>query len=69
MHYVSTIFTTVGYGGVTPLTFGPNPLLTISFLINIVSLRSLKGLLKTISSLANPPDISRHPLYDFQEGS
>ena len=65
MHYVSTIFTTIGYGGVTPVTFGANPLFTISILINICNLRSLKGLLITISSLANPPDISRHPLRDF----
>ena len=55
MHYVSTIFTTIGYGGVTPVTFGANTLLTIYS-------HHLKGLLNTISSLANPPDISRHPL-------
>ena len=32
MHYVSTIFTTIGYGGVTPVTFGANHILDINIL-------------------------------------
>ena len=36
MHYVSTIFTTIGYGGVTPVTLGTNHLIfAISILIMV----------------------------------
>ena len=33
MHFVSTIFTTIGYGGVTPVTFGANHIFAVNILV------------------------------------
>ena len=58
MHFVSTIFTTIGYGGVTPVTFGANPIFVIKIL------RVVKSNISTHQSSE-----TKHRLYVFQGGS